>query len=297
MSVKGCLKPTCIGCVAVLAVIAIIIGIAALAARRGIRDQRIEDTELAAADRAPAALAVKAPGRVVLDLSQGEFYVHPAAPGEGVLVKSRYDHAAYVLSDSLAVLPDSTWVYLVRYHRTITGLQAFLRSLLGGGEDSRVDVYLPPDLPIALDVRIRQGGAEAQLGGLWLTEAVIDYGMGGFSLDIDEPLREPLDEFAIRGSMGGLEASRLGNASPRRLTVDCRMGGATIDLRGQWIRDCDLDLAVDMGGINVGVPAELDLQGATVTGQALRRQDREVALPVVRVVTRANRGEIEFTRR
>ncbi|HOX24482.1 MAG TPA: hypothetical protein PLL30_01835 [Candidatus Krumholzibacteria bacterium] len=297
MSAGRFIKVTCLGCLAAVALLVVVVGVALLAARQGLERQRIEDAELAAGDRAAGALTASAPGRVVLDLSHGEFYVHPAGPGEGLLVKARFDHDAYALSDSLEILPDSTWVYRVEYRRTISGLQSILRSLLGGGNDSRVDVFLPPDLPIALEVRVRQGGAEAQLGGLWLTDAVIDFGMGGFALDIAEPLREPLEQLVIGGHMGGFEATGLGNASPRRLAVDCKMGGADLDLGGEWLRDCDVRLSVDMGGMNVEVPAGLDVQGVIVDRPHLRPENPEVALPVLRVTTQANRGEIEFTRR
>ena len=83
------------------------------------------------------------------------------------------------------------------------------------------------------EIRLRQGGFEAELGGLWLTDADIVFRKGGFSLDISEPLKEPLQRLKINGAMGGFEADNLGNASPKVVDVQCRMGGAEIDLRGQ----------------------------------------------------------------
>lgn len=316
MNVKqGCLKPALFGCLGITALLVIALVVAGLFAYRGVEQEDVAERELApaaadahrgaaadpatdrAAERLPA-LARK-PGRIELDLAHGEFRIKPGEPGAGVRVKARFDQNAHELVDHLEVLPDSTWVYRVEYRRTISGLQAFMRALMGGNQDSRVDVFLPPDAPVALVLDINQGGAEAQLGGLWLSDAVINYSQGGFELDFAEPLREPLDRLEISGSMGGFEATNLGNASPALLTVDCSMGGAQVDLAGRWLDDADVSLSVSMGGMAVLVPAALTIEGAPVTGDAaeLTSADSEAPAPVLRLSIDQSMGEIEVVRK
>ena len=102
-----------------------------------------------------------------------------------------------------------------------------------------------------------------------------------------------MESLTIRGSMGGFEAGRLGNASPRVLEVKCRMGGADIDLRGAWMRDADISIDVAMGGIGVQVPDDVRIEGledpAPTLGSAA-----EVSLPVLRFKSKSKMGEIEF---
>jgi len=111
------------------------------------------------------------PGKVILDLAQGEFHLEPGEPGLGVMVKASYDASMFELSDESGILPDGRWVYSVTFHRTISGLQHLFRQLMDGGNDPVLNIYLPPDVPIELKFKVKQGGMEAELGGLWLTDA------------------------------------------------------------------------------------------------------------------------------
>ena len=300
---RGCLKPVMFGCLALIVLVLLIVGVTALVARRGIDRQRVEDSARApevlpvAATAAGTALETARGGRVILDLAHGEFTLEPADPGEGLSVEARYDVTAFELADAFESLPDSTWIYRVGFRRTISGLQAMIRALLGGSTETRVSVFLPPEVPIELEIHVEEGGFEAELGGLWITAADAHFAKGGFSLDVDEPLREPMERLAIRGRMGGFEAVRLGNASPRELVVDCGMGGADVDLRGAWARDCDIRLAIRMGGMSVAVPEDVELEGMAPGGRRLRRADPEVPVPVLRLDVSESMGEIEIGRR
>jgi len=254
MTKLGCFRPVLFGCLGILAIVVIGLIVVSLFAMKGIKSERVEDMELAAVAETVAELPgelggveTMPPGRVVLELAQGEFYVHRGEPGEGVKVTARFDQEAYELADGLETLEDGSWIYRVSYKRTIPGLQAILQSVFGGNTDSRVDIYLPPDVPIALELYVEQGASEIELGGLWLTDAMLSVSKGGFELQISEPLREPIERFVLDGSMGGVDVGGIGNASPRTLVVDWRMGGANIDLSGQWVRDCDASVSVNMG--------------------------------------------------
>ena len=302
---RGCFKLALFGCLGLIVVVILFVGITALIAWNRVGDRQIEDREL-------TPLAVDSPvkqqtgtrnavlagsGRVVLDLAQGEFQIHPAKPGEGLSVKARYDSEGYQLEDNFESLPDSSWVYRVRFYRTVSWLQALFQELLGDGSDTRVHVYLPPDVPIFLEIIVEEGGFEAELGGLWITAADVSFKKGGFSLSVDEPLREPMEQLSIHGMMGGFEAMRLGNASPRVLDVECTMGGADIDLRGQWVQDSNIRLAVSMGGMDVRIPDGVEVQGLAAAGHGLRHENPEIKLPVLKFSVSESMGEIEIRRR
>lgn len=301
---SGCLKPVLFGCLGLILLIAIIVGVGAFMALNGVKNEQVADTELTpssgeAIDPAHLAALARRSGRVELLLGQGEFIVQPGEPGAGVKVKARFDQSAHELLDTLEVLPDSTWVYRVEYRQTISGLESLLRAVFGGNQESRVEVYLPPDVPIDLVLDVKQGGGEAELGGLWLRDATITYGQGGFELAVSEPLREPMGRLVIAGSMGGFEVTRLGNASPRYLGIDCNMGGGEVDLSGQWLNDANIDLKVRMGGMAVLVPVGVQVNGAPVQGDdpQLRATDPEVSLPALSISVDQSMGEVVIERR
>lgn len=297
----GCLKYTLFGCLGILVVVILFVGITALVAWNRLSDQQIEDRALAPLAETTEqdqpfgtpAPAIAGAGRLVLDFAQGEFQIHRAEPGEGLSIKARYDAEVYQLEERYENLPDSNWVYQVRFFRTISGLQALFRRLMGGGHDSVIHVYIPPDLPIELEVRLEEGGFEAELGGLWITAADIRCSKGGFALSVDEPLVEPMERLLFRSRMGGFEAVRLGNASPRVLDINCTMGGADVDLRGEWVQDCKITLAVKMGGMDVRVPNDVEVQGVADDGHAVRHADVEVQRPVLTFEIKEKMGGIE----
>ena len=302
---RGCLKTGLLGCGALLALIVVGVLILVLVAWLGMdKGGRVEEdavpgpapgsVEAVPAPQAAALLTTRHPGRVILDLGQGEFHLRSAAPGEGLSVRATYDSEVHDLGYSFAVAPDSTWTGSVTFRQTMPGLQALFRKLMGGHTDASIDVYLPPDVPIELVVRLEQGGGEAELGGLWLRTADFDFRQGGFSLDLDEPLREPLERLRLYGRMGGVEADHLGNASPRVLEVDCAMGGADVSLMGAWRNDCDARMSIRMGGMEVRVPADMRIEGDGAEAATLRRDDPETFLPVLRLTLDQKMGEIEI---
>ncbi|MBU8871131.1 MAG: hypothetical protein KOO60_09755 [Gemmatimonadales bacterium] len=290
----GCLKTGCFGCLGVTVLLILIVGINFLVAWSRLDDQPIQNLELTRPIGAAPTPAVA--GRVLLDLSQGEFYIHPAPEGESLSVKANYDETVFNLEEDLSTTPGSSWTYVVKFHRKVPFLQAIFHQLLSDSPDPEVHVFLPSDVPIELGILVQEGGFEAELGGLWLTEAEIIFRMGGFSLDVSEPLKEPLQSLKIEGSMGGFEADRLGNASPRFLDVNCKMGGAEIDLSGHWLNDCDLNLGIRMGGMAVLLPEDIRVTGVPDISPDPLKKNSEVPVPALNFNMKQKMGEIEVIR-
>ncbi len=303
---KGCLKNGCFGCLGLFVIVTVFFVANAVIVMNRSGDESIEDrmisSENAVAD-APAIKSNAAPdsddkpaagqGWLILELAQGEFELHPGEPGAGVVVKANYDSSVYELQEYNHTWADSAWVYHVRFRRTITGVQALIREIMGGNHAARLHIYVPPDLPVELNVLVKEGGMEAELGGLWLTDIDLRFSKGGISLSIDEPLQHPVETMVVQGRMGGADISGVGNASPSVLDVKCAMGGAALDLSGAWVRDCDARVSITMGGMDVSVPNNIEWENSGDTGGGLRRTDAEVGLPVLRLQQKSSMGEIE----
>lgn len=306
----GLIRTGCGGCLLVAGVLALVGVVLAGAAWIGTREVDVASEELV--PELPAAPwdtpsvpsgsvdpelsgpvlgrgAADAVGTVQLDLRHGEIRVRPAPPGERLRVEATYDRESHELLERLVTDEDGRWRYEVRFTSRGGGWLASLRQLFSGVRP-RIEVLLPSDTPIDLDLDVAQGGGELELGGLSLRSAEIEAIQGGFDLSFSEPTREAMDSLRIRTSMGGFRAGELGNASPSRLLVDTSMGGAEVDLRGRWRGDAEVEVRTKMGGASVRLPRAVNISG--VAGHEREGLDA----PTVHLRVHAQWGEVELVK-
>jgi hypothetical protein len=281
----------CLGCLAIVVLIALVLAGAFGTAWIGVRSERVAERQLEPEVGGAAAGRDGRPGRVVLRLSSGEFIVRPARGDESLHVEALYDERNYDLHESFED-GDERWVYEVRLERKGSLPMALLRGLVGGTRP-RIEVFLPTDVPLELDVRIAQGGSQMDLGGMWLTSAAIEFNQAGVDLDVSEPLREPMESLTIRGSMGGFTAKRLGDASPRTLDVEFEMGGMDLDLRGGWRTDAEITVRTNQGGGALRLPDDVQIVGLE-TSRVRSRGDEETPRPTLTFSVSSTRGELEI---
>jgi len=271
---KSVLHYGCMGCGAIVVFVVVVVGGLALFGWMQARGEKLEEREVAPAltiappvEPAPGEAASEAPiapsappGKIVLDLEGTEFEVRAGAPGESLHADAKYDPTSYTLEQSEDRAPDGSWTWTFRFQRSGGGFVTMLKELFGGTKP-KVEIVLPRGVPFALDTRIAQGGLQANLGGLWLTEVDLDGSMGGVAVDFSEPAPVPADRFAARGSMGGWAIQRIGNLSPREFEFDSSMGGTALDFRGAWQADAVVRVANRRGGMALVVPADLPVTG------------------------------------
>jgi hypothetical protein len=299
------LRCGCWGCMGIVGVIGILIAIVLAVIYVGSKPVAIEDQAFTPPIPAPVAApdepAEEAPanelpaagaGRLVLDMRHGDLYLEPAPPGESLHVKARYDRELCELEETLDA-DQEPWLYRLSFQCEASGFLQTLRQMLSGSKPE-VRMFLPADLPLQLELHAGQGGAIMELGGLWLTEMDAEFEMGGLVMMFDEPLREPMQRMKIHGSMGGLVAGSVGNASPRKLDLDYRMGGMQVDLRGQWLNDSDIEIRFRMGGGEVTLPDNVNIEGLE-TSRARIRGEGELPPPTLRFSATGDMGGLEFT--
>jgi hypothetical protein len=216
-----------------------------------------------------------AAGTVVLDFVVGEFHIRRGRSGEGIRVEAEFDTNSYELTQEHETAEDGTWIHRITFRETNIFRDNGLRALLGGAYPN-VRVFLPPDVPLALHGHFAKGWTDLELGGLWLTEIDVTAEKGGIDFDFDRPTIAPLEKLHIRAKQGGLSVRQIGNASPRTVDIDHRMGGMNIDLHGNWLRDADVRIKNMMGGGKVSVPDNVRVEwtgDVTVPGESLRPQE------------------------
>ena len=293
-SPRGCFKNGCLGCLGFMVFLLLIVGVTALMAWNDSKSSDPRDEVLAPLAADHSAILAGRPGRVVLNMAQGEFQIHAAQPGEGLRVEAVYDAQLYNLEQEFTTQPDSSWQFELDFYRTGSGMRAFLQSMFSDGPATRIHVFLPPDVPVELVADVARGALEGDLGGLWLTSADIQMSQGGVEVEFSEPLKEPMSSLRFRCSMGGGAIEGLGNASPSILDISSSMGGAEVDLSGMWRNDCDVSISAKMGGMAVIIPQNVKvLQGAEAR-TPLPEFDPELREPVLRLRTKAKYGEVEI---
>jgi hypothetical protein len=259
----GCVG--CLGVVALVLVVALVVsGVAALTALPEQVEHRVMARELPFATTGEGFSG----GRVVLDIREAELSIEPVDAGEPLRIEARYDVNAFGLEENFdpETADRGAWTYRAVFGRSeragaFAGLVSMVR-----GSTSQIHVFLPADVPIDLDLKIKKGGAVVRLAGLWLRTAEVDFESGAFDLSVAEPLREPMESLSIHTVRGGSLLNGLGNASPRRLDVSYRAAGLDMDLGGHWQRDAEININGSSGGGVVHLPAGVILEGLDLGG-------------------------------
>jgi len=234
-------------------------------------------------------------GTVILDFSESSgIDIRPGQPGEPAHVKATFDTNYYELSESYGETDgDGGWTYEVGFRRISGSYWVSMLKEMFSGSKPKVHVYLPPDIPFDLEIRISQGGGEVELGGLWLTDLDVDFLQGGGSLEISKALRAPVKNVSVDFMQGGGALDGLAHANPENLHISFSMGGGAIDLTGPWQRDARISINQSMGGVTVILPDNVEIRGLDRGGLA-SPDGVEVPLPVLTFETSSRFGEIEF---
>jgi hypothetical protein len=260
------------------------------------RPVRLEDRLLT--PRIPAEIAGERPagGRVVLTIQEAELRIEPLEAGEPLRVEGRYDVNAFALEGDLdpGAGDDDAWVYHATFGRAegsgaFSGLVSLVR-----GTTARIQVFLPEDVPLDLQLDMKKGGAVVRLAGLWLGAAEIDFDSGAFDLSVGEPLREPMESLTIRTANGACLLNSLGNASPRLLDVSYRMGGIDMDLGGRWLGDAEINISGGDGGGVVHLPSGVIMEGLN-RGAIEPPIAPELKLPTLKFSVTTGRGWLEYS--
>ena len=258
--------------------------------------------------RAAATANAEQPLRVEIELEEGEFEVRPGPPGAGVQVDGAYAQAYYELTEEHTPAGEPGGpATVIRLRPAHSFLVRLIGSAFGGhdGAHNLLTVTIPREVPIDLRLRLRMGETRTDLGGLTLTDLDADLTMGEHRLDFSEPLAGRPHRIRVAGGMGEIRLERFGNAGPRELDVEGRMGSLTVDLGGDWPAGAEADVWLDgsMGEFRLDVPntvriapdsAVSNVFGAT--SQPRAGNDASADAPLVRLHLTNAMGETRVRR-
>ena len=245
----------------------------------------------------PAGLAgsgepMSAPaGRVVLDLASAEFYIEPAPRGKPLNVEASYDRNYYVLTEQMK--PGDPWIFELKFEPQGWGLIRGIKELIGSNRPV-VRLQLPADAPIELEVELNNGAASVDIGALRLVSADFEVQSGLVEVASSEPPLARPERIKIHGGRGGVMLRSLAVASPRLIDIDFKMGGAQLDLRGQWIADSEIKIDTSLSDMVLRLPRQARIEGLE-TAPRLDLDTLEQAPPTLRFdITTGTRGKVKI---
>ena len=258
--------------------------------------------------RAASAASTEQPLRVEIELEEGEFEVRPGPPGAGVEVDGAYAKSYYELIEAHTPAGEPGGpATVIRLRPAHPFLVRLIGSALGGhdGAHNELTVTIPRDVPISLSLKLRTGESRTDLGGLTLTDLDAELSMGEHGLNFSEPLSGRPHRIRVAAGMGEIRLENFGNAGPRELDVEGRMGSLTVDLGGEWPAGAVADVSLDsaMGEFRVNVPNTVriapDSNASNVFGarsQPPADHDADAEAPVVRLNLTNTMGETRVRR-
>ena len=209
---------------------------------------------------------------VSIQLEAGEFEIVPVATGGAIHVQADYDEALHRLEHEfvpdaahgnrfrLSFTAHGSWRHVRRAVNDVTGRDAEGRGHRRSHSlPTRVRVELPVGVPMNLELDVGKGSTRIDLTGLTLHRLVLDHSMGDTDLVLEQPNPVEMEALDVRGKMGDLTISGLGNAHARRFDFSGQMGSYELDFDGDWQVDLEGAITVTMGNAEVDFPAGLQV--------------------------------------
>ncbi len=127
-------------------------------------------------------------------------------------------------------------------------------------ENNRLRVNLTDSLPVSLNIMTGIGDARLALSRLHLSSLDVESGVGSCRMSSYDPNPTVCDSIRLHSGVGGMDAVGLGNLNFRRLEFEGGVGGASLDLSGQWKQDADISIRVGVGGVTIRMPREVGVR-------------------------------------
>lgn len=194
---------------------------------------------------------------VVVELAAGEFYITPADMSEVAIVEVEYD------SRRVECVVD----YEVRGSTGRLFLESnLLRKRNIDTEDNRWEIVLSDRYPMILEIEVGACDAEFDLGGLPLTELIVQIGAASGEIDFSEPNPERLEEIEIEAGAASLTLLNIGNANFEIFSFEGGAGSFELDFRGEYSGVSVISIEIGLGSAEIVLPEDIPVH--IETGEA-----------------------------
>lgn len=128
------------------------------------------------------------------------------------------------------------------------------------GETPSIDLELPRDIPMDLELGFFGGEADVDLTGLPVERLELNIGASDTMLRIGAANSQRMDSASINVGVADFEARGLGNLNAGHVVVKAGVGSVTLGLGGDWPDDARLSIDMGLGGMRILVPESLGVR-------------------------------------
>lgn len=130
----------------------------------------------------------------------------------------------------------------------------------GPAETPSIDLELPPDIPMDLQLGFIGGEAEVDLTGVPVERLSLNIGASDTELRVSSVNSQRIDSARINVGVADFEAHGLGNLNAGHVSVKAGLGLVTLGLEGEWPEDARLSIKMGLGGLRIFVPESLGVR-------------------------------------
>jgi hypothetical protein len=173
-------------------------------------------------------------------------------------------------------------------------------------DTQEMDLYLPGDVDMDLDLEFGAVRADLDLGGLRMSRLNLHTGASESRVDISEPNPIRMSRASLEVGAADFQVRNLGNLNADRITVDAGVGNVVLGFRGDWRGDATVSVDMGLGALELRFPeglgvrlskdtflTSLDSEGLVKRGDAYYSVDWEDAEHRVTVNVDAAFGSID----
>jgi len=173
-------------------------------------------------------------------------------------------------------------------------------------DSQEMDILLPRDVDLDLDLEFGAVRADLDLGGLRMSRVKLHTGASESRVDISEPNPLRMSTADLEVGAADFQVRNLGNLNAERITVDAGVGNVVLDFRGDWQGDADVSVDMGLGALELRFPeglgvrlvkdtflTSLDSEGLVKRGDSYYSVDWEQATHRVTVSVDAAFGSID----
>ncbi len=127
-------------------------------------------------------------------------------------------------------------------------------------ESSRLDVELPANVEIMLEIKVKAGESHFELGGMMLKKIMLRNFAGELRIDFGEPNKVEMNLLDINLKIGESRLRHLANARFHTAKINSGIGELHMDFLGEALESSTAEIDLDIGETIVELPGDLGIK-------------------------------------
>ena len=132
--------------------------------------------------------------------------------------------------------------------------------LAGRSSEASLELELPGDVPLDIELDFGAGRAELDLTGLPVRHLELNTGASESVIHIDEPNPERMESASVHVGAADLRIRGVGNLNADEVTVKAGLGSVALELDGEWPQGAVLSIEMGLGALEIRVPKSLGVR-------------------------------------